>query len=459
MSDRDLLSRTAELAVEHLEAVPSRHAGPTASHADLRAALGGSLPDEGEPALEVIEALVRGAGPGLTASPGPRYFGFVTGGALPAALAADWLASTWDQNSFSAISSPAAAVVEEVAARWLLDLLALPSTASVGFTTGAQMANVVGLAAARHALLAAEGWDYEERGLAGAPLLRVFAGEEAHVTVFRALRLLGIGRSAVSVVAADGQGRMDAAALTAALKEGSGPAIVCAQAGNVNSGAFDPLVDVVAAAREHGAWVHVDGAFGLWAAASPSLASLTAGAADADSWATDGHKWLNVPYDCGVVAVRDPAHHRAAMGMTAAYLVAGGAGDRSNSDYVPEASRRARGFAVYAALRSLGRNGVAELVERCCGLAARLASGVSSVDGIEVLNDVVLNQVLLRFGADDALTDEVIRLVQDDGTCWVGGTRWQGQAAMRVSVSSWATTEADIDLSVEAIVRCARGRR
>ena len=406
--------------------------------------------------MEVVEALARSAAPGLTASAGPRYFGFVTGGATPAALAADWLASAWDQNSFSAISSPAAAVVEEVAAGWLLDLLSLPRTASVGFTTGAQMANVVGLAAARHALLSSEGWDVEERGLSGAPSLRVFAGEEAHVTVFRALRLLGFGRVAVEVVPADGQGRMDGSALASALANGEGPAIVCAQAGNVNSGAFDPLVEIVAAAREHGAWVHIDGAFGLWAAACPSLAALCAGAADADSWATDGHKWLNVPYDCGVVAVRNPEHHRAAMAMTAAYLVAGGAGERSNSDFVPEASRRGRGFAVYAALRSLGRDGVAELVERNCALARRLAAGVAEVSGIEVLNDVVLNQVLLRFGAKDALTDEVISRVQADGTCWVGGTLWQGVAAMRVSVSNWSTTEADIDRSVEAIVRAAR---
>jgi glutamate/tyrosine decarboxylase-like PLP-dependent enzyme len=459
MTDRDLLARAASLAAEHLEAVGERHAGPVATHAELRAALGGELPGEGEAALDVVEALARGAAPGLTASPGPRYFGFVTGGALPAALAADWLASAWDQNSFSAISSPAAAVVEEVAAGWLLDLLALPPSASVGFTTGAQMANVVGLAAARHALLSGEGWDVEDRGLSGAPHLRVFAGEEAHVTVFRALRLLGIGRAAVEVVAADGQGRMDGSALASALANGEGPAIVCAQAGNVNTGAFDPLVEIVAAAREHGAWVHIDGAFGLWAAASPSLAALCAGAADADSWATDGHKWLNVPYDCGVVAVRNPEHHRAAMAMTAAYLVAGGAGERSNSDFVPEASRRGRGFAVYAALRSLGRDGVAELVERCCFLAQRLAAGVAEVSGIEVLNDVVLNQVLLRFGANDALTDEVIARVQDDGTCWVGGTRWQGVAAMRVSVSNWSTTEADIDRSVEAIVKAARGPR
>jgi glutamate/tyrosine decarboxylase-like PLP-dependent enzyme len=456
MIDRALLARTAALAADHLEAVGERHAGPLAGHAELRAALGGALPDAGVPAEEVIEALARDAAPGLVASPGPRYFGFVTGGSLPAALAADWLASTWDQNGFSAVSSPAAAVVEEVACAWLLELLGLPPDSGAGLTTGAQMANVTGLAAARGALLAQAGWDVEENGLSGAPRLRVLAGEEAHVTVWRALRLLGFGRAAVEVVPVDGQGRMRADALASALALDDAPVIVCAQAGNVNTGAIDPLADIVAAAREHGAWVHVDGAFGLWAAASPALSHLAAGAGDADSWATDGHKWLNVPYDCGVVAVRDRAAHAAAMGMTASYLVRSGDSERSNSDWVPEASRRGRGFAVYAALRSLGRDGVAELVERCCALAARLAAAVGSVEGIEVLNEVVLNQVLLRFAANDAVTDAVIGRVQADGTCWVGGTRWHGEAAMRVSVSNWSTTEADIDRTADAILTAAR---
>jgi glutamate/tyrosine decarboxylase-like PLP-dependent enzyme len=455
VTDRDLLARTAVLAADHLDAAADRHAGPLEGFGPLRAALGGELPEEGVPASEVIEALARDAAPGLVASPGPRYFGFVTGGALPAALAADWLAAAWDQNAFSAVSSPAAAVVEEIACGWLLELLGLPADAGVGLTTGAQMANVTGLAAARGAVLARAGWDLEEDGLAGAPRLRVLVGEEAHVTVWRALRLLGVGRSAVEVVAADAQGRMRADALGAALAAGDGGAIVCAQAGNVNTGAIDPLADIVAAAREHEAWVHVDGAFGLWAAASPALAGLVAGATDADSWATDGHKWLNVPYDCGVVAVRDRDAHAAAMGMTASYLVRSGDEARSNSDWVPEASRRARGFAVYAALRSLGRRGVAELVERCCALASRLAASMSSAEGVEVLNEVVLNQVLLRFGSDDAVTDEVIARVQQDGTCWVGGTRWQGRAAMRVSVSNWSTTEADIDRTAEAILAAA----
>jgi glutamate/tyrosine decarboxylase-like PLP-dependent enzyme len=455
MIDRALLARTAELAADHLEAVGERHAGPLAGHAELRAALGGALPEGGMPAGEVIEALARDAAPGLVASPGPRYFGFVTGGALPAALAADWLASAFDQNAFSAVSSPAAAVVEEVACGWLLELLGLPPESGAGLTTGAQMANVTGLAAARGAVLAGAGWDVEELGLSGAPPLRVLVGEEAHVTVWRALRLLGFGRSAVEVVGVDGQGAMRADALAGALTADDAAAIVCAQAGNVNTGAIDPLADIVAAAREHGAWVHVDGAFGLWAAASPALAGLVAGVGDADSWATDGHKWLNVPYDCGVVAVRDRAAHAAAMGMTASYLVRAGDEERSNSDWVPEASRRGRGFAVYAALRSLGREGVAALVERCCALARRLAASMEDADGVEVLNDVVLNQVLLRFGADDAMTDAVIGRVQQDGTCWVGGTRWHGQAAMRVSVSNWSTTEADIDRAADAILTAA----
>jgi glutamate/tyrosine decarboxylase-like PLP-dependent enzyme len=452
--DRTLLLRVAELAAEHLEGIAARPAGPTAGFDELRGVLDRPLPEAGVEPGVVVEELAREVAPGLVASPGPRYFGFVTGGALPAALAADWLASAWDQNSFSAVSSPASSVVEEVACGWLLDVLGLPSSAGVGLTTGAQMANVVGLAAARGALLARAGWDVEERGVGGAPVIRVLAGEEAHVTVWRALRLLGFGRAGVAVVAVDGQGRMRADALADALAGGSGPAIVCAQAGNVNTGAVDPLAEIAAAAREHEAWVHVDGAFGLWAAASPALAPLVAGAADADSWATDGHKWLNVPYDCGVVAVRDREAHAAAMSMTASYLARPDAGARSNSDWVPEASRRGRGYAAYAALRSLGRSGVAELVERCCALARRLAERVAPE--VEVLNEVVLNQVLLRFGDDDATTDAVVAACQADGTFWAGGTRWQGRAAMRVSVSNWSTTEADIDLTADAILAATR---
>jgi glutamate/tyrosine decarboxylase-like PLP-dependent enzyme len=443
---RDLLARTAELAADHLESIGDRHAGAVTGFDELHAALGGPLPEAATPPEQVVEELARGAGPGLVASPGPRYFGFVVGGALPAALAADWLTSAWDQNSFSPVSSPAAAVVEDIACGWLLDVLGLPAGCGVGLTTGAQMANVTGLAAARHSLLARAGWDVEERGVFGAPPLRVLAGEEAHVTLWRALRLLGFGRAGVEVVPVDDQGAMRADALAEALARGSGPALVCAQAGNVNSGATDPLAPVVAAAREHDAWVHVDGAFGLWAAASPALAGQVEGHADCDSWATDAHKWLNVPYDCGVVAVRDAEAHAAAMSMSAAYLARAEA--RANSDWVPEASRRGRGFMVYAALRSLGRSGVAELVERCCTLARRLAERVG--DEIEVLNDVVLNQVLL------AVDEDVVRELQEEGTLWAGGTVWHGRPALRFSVSNWSTTEADIDRSAEAILSAAR---
>jgi glutamate/tyrosine decarboxylase-like PLP-dependent enzyme len=454
-ADPSLLRRTAELAIAHLEAIGERPAGPRASVTELSAVLGGPLPADGLPPEQVVAELARAVEPGLVASPGPRYFGFVTGGALPAALAADWLTAAWDQNAFSAVASPAGGAVEDVAAMWLKDVLGLPERASVGLVTGAQMANVTALAAARHRVLEAVGWDVADRGLAGAPPVDVVVGAEAHVTVLRALRLLGFGRTAVTEVPADGQGRMRADALARALA-GEGPAIVCAQAGNVNTGACDPLGDIVTAARGRGAWVHVDGAFGLWAAASPELAPLVAGGEAAHSWATDAHKWLNVPYDCGVVAVADPTAHRAAMAMTAAYLARTDPDERSNSDWVPEASRRARGFAVYAALRSLGRDGVAALVERCCALARRMAAALTADPRLTVLNDVVLNQVLVRVGDDDAATDAAVAAVQRDGTCWLGGTRWQGRAAMRISISNWATTEDDVDRSAAAIRAAVR---
>src|SRR4051812_31436420 len=388
VADRQFLRHVADIAADHIAGIGDRPAGaqgqPVGLAADLSAA--------GVDPQQVIDELAAAVAPGLTASPGPRYFGFVTGGALPAALAADWLTSTWDQNAFSAISSPAAAAVEAVVAGWLKAPRGLPAGAGVGLVTGAQMANVTALAAARNAVLARAGWDAAANGLIGAPPLRVLAGAEAHVTVGRALRLIGLGEATATVVDADDQGRMRAGALAAALAAGEGAAIVCAQAGNVNTGASDPLQAIVAAAREHGAWVHVDGAFGLWAAASPRLAAQVAGAAGADSWATDGHKWLNVPYDCGIVAVADADAHRAAMSMQAAYLGRAGDGDRANSDWAPESSRRARGFAVYAALRSLGRDGVAALVERSCALARRMADQLADDEAIEILNDVVLNQ-------------------------------------------------------------------
>ena len=437
--------------MSHLERVSDGPAGATRSVAELVESLGPELQHEPVAPEIAVAGLARAVEGGLVGSAGPRYFGFVTGGALRAALAADWLASAWDQNSFSPVSSPAAAAVETVVAAWLLDLLGLPAHASVGLVTGAQAANVTGLAAARHAVLARVGWDVHADGLVGAPPVRVFAGAEAHVTVFRALRLLGLGERTAVLVEADDQGRMRADALTDALRGGAGPAIVCAQAGNVDTGALDPLADIAAAAREAGAWVHVDGAFGLWAAASPKLAHLAVGARDCHSWATDAHKWLNVPYDCGIVAVADPEAHAASMSMRAAYLALDPTGARANSDFVPEASRRARGFAVYAALRSLGRSGVADLVDRCCALARLMASEVAREPAIEVLNDVVLNQVLVRVAQSDAVTDETVRAVQSDGTCWVGSTRWHDRSAIRISISSWATTEEDVVRSAASI--------
>ncbi|CAN5773177.1 aminotransferase class V-fold PLP-dependent enzyme [soil metagenome] len=454
--DPALLRKTAELAIEHLATLDSRPAGARRTAAELTAALTAPLPEAGVAPEQVIDDLTRDLDGGLVASPGPRYFGFVTGGALPAALAADWLAGAWDQNAFSPISSPAAAAVEAVAVDWLRTLLRLPEEAGVGLVTGAQMANVTALAAARQAVLARVGWDVGDDGLIGAPPVRVLVGAEAHVTVRRALRLLGLGSSTVTDVEVDEQGRMRSDALVRALSRDDGPAIVCAQAGNVDSGACDPLTDVTAAARAHGAWVHVDGAFGLWAAASPKLAPLVAGAEAADSWAADAHKWLNVPYDCGIVAVADATAHRASMAMRAAYLVRAGEDERSNSDWAPEASRRARGLAVYAALRSLGRDGVAALVERCCALARRMATTLGSEPAIAVLNEVVLNQVLIRVADDDAATEATVAAVQRDGTCWLGGTRWQCRAAMRISVSNWATSESDIDRSADAIRAAAR---
>jgi glutamate/tyrosine decarboxylase-like PLP-dependent enzyme len=381
---------------------------------------------------------------------------------VPAALAADWLASAWDQNAAMFVMSPAAAVVEEVAARWLLDLFGLPEGSSVGFVTGATMASFTALAAGRHALLARAGWDVEDDGLVGSPPIAVVVGEEAHVTILASLQMLGLGRARVHRVATDGQGRMRVEALRTTLARIAGPTLVCAQAGNVNTGAFDPLVEIVAAVRElPDAWLHVDGAFGLWAAAVPGLRDRVAGLAGADSWTTDAHKWLNVPYDSGIVIVRDAAAHHAAMTLGAAYYVETAGDERDGYNWVPESSRRARGFAVYAALRSLGRDGMAEMIERCCTLARRMADGLRRAAGVTVLNEVVLNQVLVRFqppggGDADAFTRAVIAAVQADGTCWLGGTAWHGMAAMRISVSSWSTTEQDADLSVEVILRCAR---
>ncbi|CAN5785457.1 aminotransferase class V-fold PLP-dependent enzyme [soil metagenome] len=450
-----LLRRTSELASEFLAGLPERRVPARATLEELRASLSFDLPAAGEPAHQVIEALARDGDPGVMASAGPRFFGFVIGGSLPAALAADWLVSTWDQNAGLYVPGPSLAVAEETAARWLLELLGLPPTASVGLTTGCQMSHFVALASARRAVLLREGWDVEAQGLNGAPEVHVVGGGEAHITISIALQTLGLGAGRMKRAAADGQGRMRPDALREVLATCEGPTIVCAQSGNVNTGAFDPLDEIADIVAERpNAWLHVDGASGLWAAASPDLRHLVRGAERADSWASDSHKWLNVPYDSGIVAVADPAAHRASMMMNAAYLMQRDGDERDPSDWVPEFSRRGRGLAVYAALRSLGRDGVRDLIERCCRLARRMAGGLAAAPDVEVLNEVVLNQVLVRFGDDDALTREVVRRVQADGTCWLSGSVWQGRAVMRISVSNWSTTEADADLSTDAILRC-----
>jgi len=464
---RRLLHQTADLAADYLETLETRRVAARATHDELVAAFGSPLPARGEAAGEVIDHLAAISEPGLIASAGPRYFGFVIGGSLPAALAADWLTSAWDNNSWLYAIGPAASVAEEVAAQWLIDVFGLPSGSSVGFSTGATMASFTALAGGRHRVLERAGWNVEVDGLIGAPDLAVVVGAEAHVTIHVSLQMLGLGRGRVFKVAADEQGRMRPDALRATLAGlRDRPVLVCAQSGNVNTGAFDPLPEIVAAVRElPNAWLHVDGAFGLWAAVSPALRHLTAGLADADSWTTDAHKWLNVPYDSGIAIVRDAAAHHAAMTLGAAYYVETAGGERDPYNWVAESSRRARGFPIYAALRSLGRDGLAEMIERCCALARRMADGLRDAPGVTILNDVVLNQALVRFAppespdADsatiDAFTREVIAAVQEDGTCWLGGTTWHGMAAMRISVSNWSTTESDADLSVAAIRRCA----
>ena len=451
-----------QAARAYLAGRPNRHVGARASAEELRAALGGPLADDGMDPARVVSDLARNADGGIIASAGPRYFGFVIGGSLPAALGADWLTSVWDQNAGIYATSPAAAVVEEVAAGWLLDLFGLPATASVGFVTGCQMAHATCLGAARHAVLRKAGWDVEQKGLFGAPEIDVVVGGEAHVTIFVALRLLGLGASRVRTVPVDGQGRMRADKLREALADTRGPTIVCAQAGNVNTGAFDPLDEITRITRERGAWLHVDGAFGLWAATSPAHRALTKGLELADSWATDGHKWLNVPYDSGIAIVADSSAHRGAFTASAAYLEKTADQRRDPEDWTPEFSRRGRGFTVYAALRSLGTRGVAEMIERNCAQARAMADLLRKAPGVAILNDVVLNQVLVRFtpsggGDPDAHTRAVVDRVQKDGTCWLSGTTWQNKGAMRISVSGWSTTDSDIARSADAILKAARG--
>ncbi len=463
MAPEDALGHALAVARVYLATRGDRAVWPTSTLADLRTALDVPLPADPIDPTIVVDDLARAAEPGLVTTTGPRYFGFVTGGALPAAHATEWLTATWDQNAALYVMSPASAIVEEVAGRWLIDLLGLPRESSVAFVTGCHMANFTALAAARHDLLRRAGWDVEADGLQDAPRLRVMVGDEVHVSVVGALRMLGIGSRQLVRIAADAQGRMRADALADAMRQSESPTIVCAQAGNVNTGAFDPVDEIADIAARHRAWLHVDGAFGLWAAASAQLQRNVRGIERADSWATDAHKWLNVPYDSGLVFVAHPAAHRAAMSMSASYLVRSADEPREPMDWTPESSRRARGFAVYAALRSLGRSGLAGLLDRSCRLARHFADRLRAQPTIRILNEVELNQVLVRVEPPsrdaDAATRETIRLVQEERVCWLGGTRWHGMDAMRISVSNWTTTEHDVDLSVESILRAARQQR
>ncbi|MCD6014726.1 MAG: Pyridoxal-dependent decarboxylase [Solirubrobacterales bacterium] len=451
----EVLGDAARLAGEFVDTLPSRAVGARADLDELRSRLDRPLSDGGEDPRAVLEQLARDVEPGLVASAGPRYFGFVIGGALPVAVAADWLTSAWDQNTGGYPPAPALSVIEEVAARWVRELLGLPSGCGIGFVTGCQMAHFTCLAAARHAVLRDAGWDVEADGLQGAPPLRVIAGEQAHVTVGVACRMLGLGQERVRTVSADDQGRMLAAELESVLAEEKVPTIVCAQAGEINTGAFDPIAAIVDRCRAHGAWCHIDGAFGLWAAVSPKRRALLDGFERADSWATDGHKWLNVPYDCGIAAVADAGAQREAMTSTSAYIPAHDEEVPWGFDWSPEFSRRARGVPLYAALRALGRGGTAELIDRCCDHAQRIAERLRQADGVEVLNDVALNQVLVRFADSDEVTDAVVERVQREGTCWLSGSNFRGRTVMRISIVGWQTTTDDIERSAEAILRSA----
>src|SRR3954451_22152092 len=459
--DEQTLFRAAELAVDYLRRMPDLPVREEASLDELRAALRVPLNDAPLAPSVVVQELAQAAEPGLVQIQSPRYFGFVIGGGVDAAIAADWLTTAWDQNAGGYPCGPSAAVVEEAVGEWIVDLLGLPRGSGVGLTTGCQMAHFTCLAAARNRKLAETGWDVEADGLFGAPPLRVIAGSHAHTTVFAALRMLGLGSNRTQNGEADDQGRMLPGALERTLRNGAGPAIVIAQAGEINTGAMDPFDKIADLAHEYGAWLHVDGAFGLWAAASPRLRPQIAGFELADSWATDGHKWLNVPYDCGFAIVGDCESERAALSSFsgARYIPPAEHGERYNADFVPEFSRRARGFPVYAAIRSLGRSGIAELVERCCSCAQLMAAALSELEGVEVLNEVTLNQVLVRFTRDGVnVSDEVMHAIQDDGTCWMSGSSWNDEPVMRISVSNWRTTEDYVARSVAAIEDCY-GRR
>lgn len=450
---RDVLAAAHRIATQYLDELRDRHVGVRATGEQLRDALGGALPKGGGDPIAVLEQMAAQSDRGLIASAGPRYFGFVVGGAVPVTVGADWIGAAWDQNAGVYVAGPSVGVIEDITAGWLLDILDLPRQSSVGFVTGAHMANFTCLAAARHEVLRRAGWDVESKGLQNAPKVRVIAGGEVHISAVGAFRYLGFGTDEIELIPVDAQGRMKADALEAALAKGDGPTIISAQAGNVNTGACDPIAQIVEAAHARHAWVHVDGAFGLWAAAVPELREQVRGIETADSWATDAHKWLNVPYDSGLAIVADSAPHRAAMNMKASYLQRDTAEERVGMDWAPESSRRARALPIYALIKTLGADGIAGMIRRNCAQARRMAQRLSSANGVSILNEVVLNQVLVHFQSDE-MTRGVIARVQAEGTCWAGGAIWQGRQVMRIAVSNWSTTDADIDRSAEAILRC-----
>lgn len=463
MDHRLLFERACAHATRYRDGLADRPPWPAAGFEDLRRGLDGTTPEAGDDGLAVLDDLACAVEPGLSASAGPRFFGWVIGASHPVGVAADMMAAAWAQNAGNHVCAPAAAVSEHVVGRWLIDILRLPAASSVGLVTGATMASFVCLAAARGAVLSRAGWDVEAEGLIGAPPVRILVGADAHATIFSALRYLGFG-SRARRIATDDQGRMDAEALEAALAAGSGPAIVVAQAGQINTGAFDPARAIAKACRRHGAWLHVDGAFGLWARAVPEMAALSDGLDEADSWSVDGHKWLQTPYDCGFAIVRDAQAHRRAMSITASYLPEAGEAEYDPGQYVPELSRRARGFAAWAMLRHLGREGVAEMVRRHCRLAQRLARTLAKEPGVGVLNGVELNQVLLAFGEGspqqrDAATGEVIAALKAENACLAGGAQWRGRAVLRLSIISGPLTEADIDRLADSILKAWRAVR
>ncbi|QUD89329.1 pyridoxal phosphate-dependent decarboxylase family protein [Phenylobacterium montanum] len=454
-----VLAQVARAAAAYRSEVDAAEHTPVARYADILAEFAGPLPERPGDAEQIIADLIQKATPGIRASTGRRFFGWVIGGSHPTGVAADWLTAAWGQNAGNVLAAPAASAVEAVAAGWLLDLLDLPRDASVGFVTGATVANFVCLSAARSEVLRRSGWDVEADGLYGAPKVEVVIGADAHATVYSGLKYLGLGARRARVVATDADGAMLAEDLERVLSEIDGPTIVIAQAGQINTGACDPFKAIAPACRAHGAWLHVDGAFGLWARACPKRAHLAAGVELADSWATDGHKWLQTPYDSGYAIVRDPEAHRRAMAISASYLPPAEGSERDPSAYVPELSRRARGFATWAMIRQFGRAGIADMVERCCAVASEMADRLAAEPGVALVRPVTLNQFMLRFGDDDAMTRQTIARVQDESVCFVGPADWRGRTVMRLSVSSAATTEADAAASANSIARCWRSVR